>query len=117
MEYLYTLFWLFVGHAVADFALQSDSMAKGKNRNSSIDLSKIPPGQKLQTVWFYWLTAHAMIHAGAVALATGYVILGIGELILHWIIDWCKCENITTIHIDQILHILCKLLWVYILIP
>ena len=36
MEALTLLFWLLVGHAMADFPLQSSKMAEGKNRNREI---------------------------------------------------------------------------------
>jgi hypothetical protein len=105
-------FYLIAGHALADFALQSDDMAKGKNRNRRLDMMlKIPPGQKPMTVWPYWLTSHALIHGGAVALITGVWWLGLAEFVIHWAIDFAKCENWTGIHTDQALHVACKLLW------
>lgn len=105
------LFWLLFFHALADFSLQSDAMAKGKNRNRVIDQSSIPPGAKYVPCWPYWLTAHAMIHGGGVAIALGSVSLGIFEAISHWAIDFLKCENILTVHEDQGLHVACKVLW------
>ena len=42
------LFKLIIGHAVADFALQSDAMAKGKNPNIPRDNIQSPN-------WRYWL--------------------------------------------------------------
>lgn len=101
-------FKLLCGHALADFALQSDTMAQRKNRNRPIDLKSIPPGAKPQPVWFYFLTAHALIHGGVVYLITGNAVLGIVESIFHWIIDFGKCENYYGINYDQCLHILCK---------
>ena len=106
--------WLLVGHAVADFSLQTDSMAKGKNRNRPVDMSVVPPGQKYTPSWFYWLTTHALIHGGAVCLITGDCRLGMAETVAHWVIDFGKCENFFGIHIDQTLHVVCKLAWVYI---
>ena len=102
-------FLLLVGHAVADFALQNDAMAKGKNRHASVGL--LPPGQTPQVAWAYWLTAHALVHAGAVVLATQSLELGVAEFALHWLIDAAKCENWTGIHTDQALHMACKVLW------
>lgn len=104
--------WLLIGHAVADFALQTDSMAKGKNRNRPVDMSVVPPGQKYQPTWGYWLTAHALIHGAAVCFATGYTIIGMAEALCHWLIDFGKCENKYGIHVDQALHVLCKILWI-----
>lgn len=105
-------FYLIAGHALCDFALQSSDMAKGKNRHAVVDPSKIPPGQKVMTVWPYWLSSHALIHGGAVALITGIWWMGLAEAGIHWVIDFAKCENWTGIHTDQALHVACKLLWV-----
>ncbi len=102
------LFWLIVGHAFADFVFQSDSMAKGKNRHRK---TTPPPGANYQPTWFYWLTAHALVHGGVVALVTGSVALGLAEVVCHWCIDFGKCENWYGIHRDQGLHIICKLVW------
>jgi len=106
-----TLFYLLAGHALADFSLQTDSMAKGKNRNRAIEPSVIPPGQKYVPCWQYWLTAHALIHGAVVALVTGIWWLGLIETIAHWLIDFAKCENKITVHQDQALHIACKFLY------
>lgn len=105
------LWWLLVAHAVADFALQNSDMAKGKNRNRPIDPATIPPGQTAQRVWPYFLTSHAVIHGGAVSLATGVWWLGVCEAVAHWWIDFGKCDGVYGIHVDQALHIACKLVW------
>jgi predicted DNA repair protein MutK len=95
------------GHAFADFALQSDLIAKGKNRHTPA--FNVPTGQTLQTIWPWVLSAHAAIHAGTVMLITGSLVVGLSEFVLHWIIDFAKCENWTGIHTDQTLHLICKL--------
>ena len=102
------LFWLFVGHAIADFWAQSDAVAKMKNRNRN-PADFCPPGQKPQKMWFYALTSHALIHGGAVALVTGNVWLGCIETIAYWLIDFGKCDNRYGIHTDQALHFACKI--------
>lgn len=102
------LFLLFVGHALADFALQSSDMAKGKNRNRR---TEPPPGARYQPTWYYWLSAHGLIHGGMVYLVTGSVLLGALETLAHMAIDFGKCENWYGIHTDQGLHIACKFLW------
>jgi hypothetical protein len=33
------------------------------------------------------------------------------ETVLHWLIDFGKCEKWYSIHVDQGLHLLCKALW------
>lgn len=98
---LSVLFWLLVGHFVADYPLQTDFVAKHKSRRNS--LAAVP--------WYYVLTGHAATHAAAVALATGLPTLGAVEFVAHWLIDWGKCEGRTGIHADQALHVACKLLW------
>jgi len=100
-------FKLLVAHALADFSLQTDAMAKGKNRNKKPDY--VPVGQKFVSCWPYWLSAHALISGGAVYLVTNNLLLGIFETIAHWIIDFAKCENWTNPDQDQALHIICRI--------
>lgn len=102
---------LLMGHALADFALQNPDMARMKNRHNKPDLSKIPPGQKITPCWFYFLTAHALIHGGIVWLLTGLWWLGIFETVMHWATDFAKCENLTDPHQDQLIHVIHKVLW------
>ena len=104
-----TFLLLLAGHALADFALQSDAMARGKNWTTP---STPPPGVKAQVCWPYWLSAHAAIHGGVVGLVTGRWELGVLEFVLHWLIDLAKCSRITDVHQDQLLHIMCKVAWI-----
>lgn len=104
-------FKLLCGHALADFALQSEFIANNKNRHS------VPKGYdpklhgERQTIWPYVLTSHALIHGLMVYIATGNSIWGVLETISHWLIDFGKCEKCYGIHTDQALHLLCKVLW------
>jgi len=91
-----------------DFSLQNDTMALEKNRHSTTPLQKAVP-------WYYWLGAHALIHGGMVYYITGYQVLGIAETVIHAFIDFGKCEKWFSIHVDQVLHILCKVVW-YVLV-
>jgi hypothetical protein len=102
-------FALLAGHAVMDFWAQSDWMATTKNRHNLV--ARVPPGQLRCTIWPYTLTAHAGMHGLAVAVVTGSLWLGLAETAAHWVIDFGKCENWYSVHEDQGLHILCKLLW------
>ncbi len=104
---------LLMGHALADFSFQSDSMAKGKNRNRKPDMSVVPSGQQYQPTWFYWLSAHALIHGMAVWLITGSIYMGCAESVCHLVIDFGKCESWYGIHVDQSAHILCKVVWCF----
>ena len=107
------LFSLLIGHALADFALQSGEMARGKSRHYRPE--NVPPGQVVMTIWPYWLTSHALIHAGIVWGLTERADLAVAELILHWAIDFAKCENWTGLHLDQGLHVACKVVYVALL--
>ena len=100
-------FMLMVGFALADFALQGDAMAKGKNRN--MKPSYVPDGQRCMPCWFFWMGAHGLIHGGTVYLVTGSLFLGMFETIMHFIIDCMKCENWTNPYQDQLLHFICRL--------
>lgn len=96
---LLLFFKLLIGHAVADYPLQGDTMVKGKNRHNPI--WGVP--------WWYWLTAHSLINAGAVLVITGNGWCAVTEFVLHWVIDFSKCDNWINPHGDQFLHVLCKL--------
>jgi hypothetical protein len=106
------LFFLFAAHALMDFALQGDAIATCKCRGAGTQLQKSVP-------WYYWLSAHAILHGAAVGVVVqwfGYgfevaVILGVIETVIHWFIDLGKCEKYFDIHVDQGLHLLCKVVW------
>jgi uncharacterized protein DUF3307 len=97
-------FQLVIGHALADFVLQTDTMARAKDRHSDFAMDKgesFPP-------WYYWLAAHALVHGGVVFVVTGSAVLALVEVILHSAIDYAKCERWIGFHQDQALHVLCK---------
>lgn len=104
------LFALLIGHAVADFALQGKFLSTAKNRHNPLSdyfgASDPPKG-----LWLQALAAHSLIHAGAVWLITGSVVLGFLECILHALIDFAKCEGWTSFRTDQALHFACKVAW------
>lgn len=105
MDWTETFFLLLCGHALADFVLQPAIMGYGKNRNRQTpvaDAANLPP-------WYYWLSAHALIHGGLVNLITGSFILGILESATHWLIDFAKCEKWISMRTDQAFHVLLKL--------
>ena len=103
----YILFYLLISHYLFDFTLQNDATAINKNRHVKTELQKHVP-------WYYWMISHAMVHGGGVAFITGKPILGILETVCHFIIDCGKCEKWYSIHVDQFLHIACKVVWVII---
>ena len=109
---VHTLFLLLAGHALADFAFQGEAMALGKNRNPPATGGPREGKEDTGVPWPYWMGAHALIHGGLVAVITGSVWLGIAETVVHFGIDFAKCEGWTNIHSDQALHVLCKVVWV-----
>lgn len=103
---LAVFFALAIGHAVADFPLQSEYLAKQKNRHLADGRDE----------WIVALSAHVAIHAGAVWLLTGSVLLASAELVLHALIDLGKSERKFGLLADQALHLICKLGYVVFLI-
>ena len=99
------LFLLIAAHAVCDYPLQGDFLAKAKNHTTPI------PG----VPWWIALVMHSLIHGGAVAILTGTWVLGLVETVLHIGIDHAKCRGWTGLGADQALHIGCKIAYVAIL--
>lgn len=104
MTYMITLFKMLIAHALCDFTLQTSAMAAGKNRHNKPVDNAVPPGQKVVSIWFYWLTSHALIHAGGAWLVTGSPVAALVMFATHWLIDFAKCENLTNPHHDQSMH-------------
>jgi hypothetical protein len=106
-------FALAIGHAFADFAWQSQFMAVNKNRHL---VPKDTDDGQPSSMWIHVLTAHCMVHAGVVwvilsdfKLAWAFAAV---ELVLHWWIDFAKCDGKTSFNTDQCLHYLCKAIYV-----
>lgn len=96
------LFLVMVGvHALCDYPLQGDFLAKAKNRSAPI------PG----VPWWQAMAAHAAIQALGVGLATGSAPLALAEFVAHFVIDDCKCAGKLSYNQDQALHLACKALW------
>jgi hypothetical protein len=97
------LFFAFaIVHALADFPLQGDYLAREKQRRKAAGKRE----------WLIALTSHSLIHAGGVWLVSGWVILGAAELVLHWLIDFGKGEGKYGYATDQALHLGCKVAYV-----
>lgn len=105
-------FQFLVGHALGDYVFQRDIMATSKSRHAEIykTAGKGFPG------WYYWMGSHALVHGGAVFIISGSWVLGVVETVLHFIIDFSKCEHWISLHVDQLLHILCKAVYVYVIL-
>ena len=90
-------------HALCDFQLQNPVMWQHKNKTEG------------DPHWYYWMTAHALICAGGVYTITSSLGLAATELCIHWVIDHCKQQGMIDWHHDQLLHILCRISYVFIL--
>lgn len=108
IETLSLFICLVAAHFAADYPLQTEAIALGKNRNIDPARFGVP--------WFYWLTSHAVAHAIGVGVVTGSVLMGLVEFVAHWLIDFGKCERWYGIHTDQGLHVLTKLLIAYLVL-
>lgn len=97
-----TAFLAMIGaHALADYPLQGDFLAKGKNRNAPM------PG----CPWWQLLSAHSAIHGLFVGIITKRPMLGVVEAIIHAVTDDAKCRGRISYNQDQGIHIACKVVW------
>ncbi len=103
---LVLFFGFAIAHALADFPLQGDYLAREKVRAAA----------RSGSTWVIALTAHSLIHAGAVWVVSGLPLLGAVELVLHWAIDWGKGEKRFGAVTDQLLHLACKAGYVLVLL-
>lgn len=101
------LLWMLIGHAVCDYPLQGDWLAKAKNHNPRVVLPYSPD----ENISYGAMLCHCAIHAGAVKLATGSWWLAFFEFIAHAFIDHAKCEGLIGYNDDQLLHVGCKFGW------
>lgn len=97
---------LMCAHCLADYPLQGDFLSKAKN-----EVNPIPGVPWWQAMW-----AHSIIHGGFVGIITGSLALGIAETMFHNVIDRMKCRGMISYNTDQALHVLCKVLWLIIMV-
>ena len=102
IPYFELFFLLCIGHAFADYPMQSDFIANAKNHTT--DLGKM--------FWKWVLPSHGLIHALPVYIVTGSFALALAEFVCHTIIDYLKCDGRISFNTDQLLHMGCKVLWV-----
>ena len=108
MSYWQILYWLLIGHALADYALQSDSMINRKNPKwviQDVRIVRSPYGP-----WWWTMLAHSAINGAFVSLLTGNIAYGMVETVLHFLLDWAKCLGKINAMEDQAGHILSKVL-------
>ena len=102
------LFALLIGHMLGDYPLQGDFLAVHKNRN----VSRAGSPEYPERLWIHCMLAHSCIHAGLVWLISGRVVFALAEMVLHFLLDFIKCERMTSHTADQTLHALCKVAYV-----
>src|SRR5215469_12876124 len=71
------LFLLLAGHALGDYAFQSDFLATAKNQHTDIG----------REYWVAALPAHALIHGVVGFAVTGSGALGVAEAVAHGAIE------------------------------
>jgi hypothetical protein len=98
---LTTFALLIAAHFVADYPLQGDFLATAKQKGP---------------LRLWHLFGHSAIHGGAVGLVTGSLVLGLLETAAHMAIDELKTRGVTSFAMDQALHVVCKLLWIALLV-
>jgi len=103
MQLSHAVFWLVAAHFAVDYPLQGDTTAMRKSRHCKLPDIGVP--------WFYWLFAHAIMHGAAVLLILESLPLALCETVAHFLIDFLKCERVINIHVDQALHLACKVIW------
>jgi hypothetical protein len=110
LQFTTLLFLLLCGHFLADFTFQTEWIATNKNRHVRLNFS---PEQRvgMQVIWPWLLTSHAMTHGLMVFLITNKLSFAFAEVVVHWLIDFGKCEKWYGFHADQILHVAFKVLW------
>jgi hypothetical protein len=101
MTILCKIFLLLVGHALCDYPLQGDFLARGKNHKTPI------PG----IPWIQCLLWHALIQSGMVFIITKSLWLALAEFAIHAGVDYAKCDGRINFNQDQAIHIICKVLW------
>ncbi len=123
IEFISILWKLLAAHAVTDCLLQDwkiNSIAIKKRRIpvvlSEQDQEETNEYKKPNYDWPYWLWSHACLNGLGVYWATGNPLLGLAESVAHSIIDFLKCEGFYGLHVDQALHLSCKILWVVIIL-
>ena len=101
-----TLWWLLAAHAVTDFALQDDRMIELKNPTLTTLAERPTYGP-----WWWWMLAHGLINGAGVGWVTGSAALGALETVAHINLDLMKCQRHIGRDIDQLGHVLYKVLW------
>lgn len=93
---------LLVSHAVCDYPLQGEFLSKFKNPAAGPFMG--------EAIWPWILGSHAAIHAGGVFIVTQSSAAMAFEFVAHCVIDIGKYRGWFGFHVDQTLHVLCKVI-------
>lgn len=99
MDMLTVALLLVAAHALCDFPLQGDFLAKAKAGDTAMHSGLA-------------LFMHSAIHAAAVRIVTGSIALAGAELVAHWAIDEAKVRGRISFNADQGMHLFCKACYV-----
>lgn len=98
MELMLLLFMkMLLIHWLMDYPLQGDFLSRAK---------------ALGPLRRYHLIAHAGMHGCAIAWLLSNPWIGLAEWLAHTITDELKVRNIISFQVDQLIHVLCKIMWV-----
>lgn len=97
------LLYLLAIHCLLDYPLQGPFLSAGKNRHTT-PYNWVP--------WYHLMTAHSIIHAGAVLWITNSLSCALAEFVIHFATDTLKCDGKISNRTDQLIHVGCKALWV-----
>lgn len=92
---------MIAAHALADYPLQGDFLARAKNHRAPI----------IGVPWYQALAAHAIIHGTFVGIIAHSIPLAMAETVAHAGIDYLKSDSRIDFNTDQILHVGCKVVW------
>ena len=107
-DWLIRVWCLLIAHAFTDYVWQSEQMGYRK------DPTAFPPETSKYGPWWWHLSAHSLINAGGVLVATGHLSCSLGEFIVHWLTDYAKCRQWVSTNVDQGVHLFSKGVWAWI---
>ena len=64
--------------------------------------------------WYKYLTIHAAVNGFCILAVTQDWESSVGEFVAHWLIDRYKCLEGYSTTVDQSLHFICLLSWLFI---
>jgi hypothetical protein len=102
-KFLIYVMWMGVGHFAADFILPNSWANENRKPGSNVYNSN----GTVEPLWGWVLTAHALVHAATVILATGWVVLGIMRFVVVAISKSLKDREIYKYPLatDQCIHL------------